>query len=107
MERNAGKLFSRETVRGEPIRIGDRELIPIVRKTTFQLHVPWAGFAAVWARPRAVEVREGDTVHRMGIVDVGTMIWLGMLLLAIVTGISRRRHANESERKVEEGPIGE
>lgn len=80
--------FSIEMVRGEPFQVGNRQIVPIAKRA--RLRVAWqqAGVTAIWLRPIAVEVHEGDTTRRIEVVDVGARIWLGLLLLAILARLA-------------------
>jgi hypothetical protein len=85
---------------GEPITAFGRQIIPVGR--VFQLN--WPGGAFVRHRPVAIEVRQGDVVHRLPIHHVTlraiTAIVLTGLAVAVVASLlmrwvhSRRRRTS-------------
>jgi len=96
-----------KTVRGEPIRVGDRTLIPVVRVVSFgraQATIRRGGYSGwgwgfAWIRPVAVIEEAPRGQRRIEIVDgtavaVRRLIWLAVgitMAFAMVRRSVRRR----------------
>jgi len=77
--------------RGDPITISGRQITPIGR--VFQVRWPRGGF--IRHRPVAVEVRQGDVLHRVPIPNTTqrittTLMLAGLAIFAIGTAWMRR-----------------
>jgi hypothetical protein len=67
--------------RGNPITTFDRQTTPIGR--VVQLRLPGGSFT--WHRPVAVEVRQGETVHRLPIHDTTYLAMSVIFLTGLAT----------------------
>ena len=71
-----------ETLRGEPITTaGSQVVTPIARVTALD----WPGGGLAWARPVAVEARDGTRVKRIPIRNLTRWV---LVALALATGAS-------------------
>ena len=81
-----------EVVKGEPIRVGERELVPEVRATTYVRRkvfvgadrVAGGGVGFVYLRPVAILERSAAGERRIPIQDRTVQMLGGMLLAAII-----------------------
>jgi uncharacterized spore protein YtfJ len=89
-----------KTVHGEPIRVGDRTLIPVVRVVSFgraratigkRGYGGW-GMGFAWVRPVAMLVDMPHGQERIRIVDgtsvaVRRLVWLAVGITALFTAV--------------------
>jgi len=81
-----------ETIEGEPIRIGERELVPLVRVTSRVRRRAFVGSDGVGAqgwgfvrmRPIAILERDGAGERRIPIEDKTAQVVGGLLLAAFI-----------------------
>ncbi|SRR6266566_9820967 len=81
-------------VRDKPVAIYDREITPISR--VFQ--VSWPGGAFLWQRPVAIEVRQGEVVHRLSIQNATrrattSIILAGLAIVALTASWMRLKNS--------------
>ncbi len=83
-----GRRFERKLVRGEPITVGNRTLVPVARVTTFNLsgdsNQGGGGISFTRIAPVAILERMGDEERRIPIPDMTANALGGMLLGAFV-----------------------
>ena len=83
--------------RGEPITVSGMQITPVGR--VFQVRWPKGGF--IRHRPVAIEVRQGDTLHRVPISDTTRRITTALMLTALavfVIGSSWMRRAKSRSK---------
>lgn len=94
------------TVRGEPITVGERQLVPLARSISFTVGRPGGPLAAGYTRIRPVAVLEtwrGRT-RRIPIPDMTRRIALALMafgFLLTLTARSLRRRREKCKRSVE------
>ena len=85
--------FSREKVQGQPIRVGEREIVPEAEVWTFQSkqatigagsHASDNGIFWGWAHPTALLERTSGQERRIRIIDYNRQLELALLIAAIV-----------------------
>ncbi len=84
--------------RGKSVTAFDRQTTPVGR--VVQVHLP--GISFTWHRPVAVEVRQGDTTHRLPIHNVtsraiGAIVLTGLAAVVLISLLMRRAHPREGE----------
>jgi hypothetical protein len=87
--------------RGEPITASDKQITPIGR--VFQVRWPGGGF--IRHRPVAIEVRQGDVLHRVLIPNTTqrittTLMLTGLAIFVIGTTWMRRVNSQTRRRRV-------
>lgn len=85
-----------QETRGQPFRVYGREITPIGRLR----QVRWPGGGLIWHRPAAIEVRQGEALTRLPIVNLTrrlNAIFLANLLLTalLLTWMQQRRRRRE------------
>ena len=81
----------RKTLRGEPLRAGDHEVIPEAKVWSLEFkqtavnneHMSGMGFHWSWARPVAMIVRSRGEEYRVPIVDWNLQLEVTLLIAAI------------------------
>jgi hypothetical protein len=86
-----------EQVRGEPIEVGGRRLLPVTRA----VHIGWAGRQAgsgwVWNRPVALVEEIGEGIYRnypirdMTLQTIGAILASALVLRVLLAWLFRRR----------------
>jgi hypothetical protein len=88
--------FRRETIRGEPIRVGDHAIVPEARVWSWQTkeavihdagHVSGRGIMIVRAQPTALIDHTADTTRRIRVVDANRQLELILLIAAVLLPI--------------------
>jgi hypothetical protein len=87
-----GTPWMTEVIEGEPIRVGERELVPVVRVTTYRKRQALVGTdrlaGRVWCfvrlRPTAILERDRAGERRLPIRDNTAQALSGLLLAAFV-----------------------
>jgi hypothetical protein len=88
--------FKRETLRGEPIRVGDHEVVPEARVWSWQMkeavihaadHAAERGTWIVRARPTALIDRTGESTRRVPVIDVNRRLEVLLLITALALPI--------------------
>ena len=88
-----------QTTAGEPIRVGDQEIVPISRSVRVQLPVLHGGL--IWNRPVAVAVRTANGWEfELPVRDVTRRVQLFVLAAGILGSVliwlaRRRMHADQ------------
>lgn len=72
-----------EEVRGDTISAAGLEVTPVAAVT----RIAWRGLGVEWRRPRAVEIRAGETVRRLPIHDVSRRVAVGIILASVAATI--------------------
>ena len=77
--------------RGKSVTAFDRQTTPVGRV----VQVSWPGGSFTWHRPVAVEVRQGDTIHRLPIHNVtlraiGAIVLTGLAVVVLILLLMRR-----------------
>jgi uncharacterized spore protein YtfJ len=93
-----------QTIQGDPVTVGERQLVPVARSVSFTVGRPGGPIAAGYVRNRplaVLEVRGGQT-RRIRIPDVTRRIALGLtasvVLLALATRYLQRRQKERMRR---------
>src|SRR5689334_13681084 len=85
--------------RGEPITASGRQITPVGH--VFQVRWPKGGF--IHHRPVAIEVRQGDLLHRVPIQNttrrITTTLMLSGLAVAVIGSSLMRRVNSRSQRR--------
>ena len=84
--------LKRETIRGQPLRVGDREIVPEAEVWSFQAKqiglqengASGGGAWWSWSRPTALIERGPDGERRVRINDVNLQFEIVLLVVAIV-----------------------
>ena len=84
--------FKREVVQGQPLRAGEREIVPEAEVWSFQTKqiglqdngVSGGGVWWSWSRPTALIERGPDDVRRVRINDVNLQFEIALIVAAIV-----------------------
>ena len=88
--------FKRETLRGEPIRVGDHEVVPEARVWSWQRkeavirdagHAAERGMLMARARPTALLDRTGGSTRRIPVIDVNRRLEVLLLITALALPI--------------------
>ena len=88
--------FRRETIRGEPIRVGDHEIVPEARVWSWQTkeavirdagHASGRGVMIVRAQPTALIDRTADATRRIRVIDANRRLELILLIAAVLLPI--------------------
>ncbi len=86
-----GRIFERKLIEGEPIRVGNRTVTPLVRRTVLYMSAAAARGGAGWMlvrlTPVAVVEREGEQERRIPIRDTTGSARLGLLLGGLVIAL--------------------
>ena len=86
--------------RGKSVTAFDRQTTPVGRA----VQVNWLGGSFTWHRPVAVEVRQGDTIHRLPIHNVtsraiGGITLTGLAVVVLISLLMRRARPQEGEEQ--------
>ncbi len=88
--------FKRQTLRGEPIRVGDHEVVPEARVWSWQTkeavihdagHAAERGMLVVRTRPTALIDRSGESTRRIPVIDVNRRLEVLLLITALALPI--------------------
>jgi hypothetical protein len=84
-----------ETVKGEPLTVGERTIVPVAQVVSLLLRFPGGGGGFVWNRPAALlEVTESGT-RRVPIRDVTRDLLIGLavmsFLVSLMMGLAARK----------------
>ena len=88
--------FRRETLHGEPIRVGDHEIVPEARVWSWQTkeavihdagHVSGRGIMIVRAQPTALIDRSPSAARRIRVIDANRRLELLLLIAAVLLPI--------------------
>ncbi len=85
--------------RGKTLTAFDRQITPVGSV----VQVRWPGGSFTWHRPMAVEVRQGDTMHRLPIHDatlraITTVVLAGFSIVVLVSLSVRRARSRRRRR---------
>jgi hypothetical protein len=95
----APALYISET-KGKSVTAFDKQTTPVGRV----VQVRWPGGSFTWHRPVAVEVRQGDTIHRLPIHNVtlraiGTIVLTGLAVVVLISLLMRRVRPRKGEEQ--------
>ncbi|TAK33845.1 MAG: hypothetical protein EPO21_11510 [Chloroflexota bacterium] len=96
-----GRVVEAGVVRGVPLNVAGKRLVPIARTVSVTLRRSEALVAGfVWTRPIAVEVEDADGIQRVPIPDIGMRVTLSAMLVGVLVILAHifRRDASSNHR---------
>ena len=99
-QRLKAPAFHTSETRGKSVTAFDWQTTPVGR--VVQVRLP--GISLIWHRPVAVEVRQGDTIHRLPIYNVtrraiGAIVLTGLAVVVLILLLMRRIRPQEGEEQ--------
>lgn len=99
MEENSNKLFSYETMIGDPVFVGSTRIIPFAQ--ALRIRLPFINGGLVWNRPASVLVTRPDGEEQvLRVPDITRRVQLALLggiIGLLISGIISARIRKEKE----------